>query len=129
MDNRGDPHPRYCRNNNNRDELSEKPTNATPTKRGTKRRERSREPERAPGCTFELIDRYDDLERCASTIASSPCEAWVTQLPKLIWVPTVVNQVDHRRKTATHEVVLMLFSVKMPKIGCARRPLKQDSEH
>ena len=37
IDNRGDPHPRYCRNTNNRDELSEKPTNATPTKRGTKR--------------------------------------------------------------------------------------------
>ena len=38
----------------------------TPTKRGTKRGERS-EPERVPGCTFEFIGRYDDPELRAST--------------------------------------------------------------
>ena len=60
----------YCRNTNNRDELSDKPMNAPPTKRGTrrgtKRGKRSREPERAPGCTFVIIDRYDDQELRAS---------------------------------------------------------------
>ena len=59
----------YCRNTNNRDELSDKPMNAPPTKRGTKRgteRGERSEPERAPGCTFVIIDRYDDQELRAS---------------------------------------------------------------
>ena len=63
MDHGGGPHPSYFRNTNNRDDLSEIPTNAPPTKRG----KRMRDPECAPGCTFELVDRYDEAERRAST--------------------------------------------------------------
>ena len=41
---------------------------ATRQRRGERTEEKgSRDPQRAPGCTFELINRYDDAERRAST--------------------------------------------------------------
>ena len=103
----------YCRNTNNRDELSDKPTNAPPTKRGTRRGTKrgkkgvvNRSGRLAALCTRRSLRRRSYVP---AQVASSPCEMRETKRWKLTCVRNVAIQVDHRRPTAIHEVAWISF--------------------
>ena len=99
------------------------------TPRQRREEKRIRDPERAPGCTFELVDRYADSERRASTGG-------------------VITVLDAGDPTAEFDVCANRGESSRPpsqnsdtrsrlddvfrqdaEIWCARRQLKQDSEH
>ena len=117
-------HPCNWHNTNDRDELSEIPTNALTTTTGGKE-------SWSGGCAWLYVRTPRSLRRLGTTCkhrkGSPQCETWETNCGSRH--AREKNKVDHRRPTAIYEVAWISFSARMPNNGFARRPLKRDSEH